>query len=103
MPVYSAVCREDEIPPGATHLVHLDGREIGLFHVGGEIYAMENTCLHAGGPLHEGTIEGTTVTCAWHQWQFDLRDGSCSLNPCVSLQTYDVRVRGGSVEIAPRR
>jgi nitrite reductase/ring-hydroxylating ferredoxin subunit len=99
MPRYRAICPESEIPPGAARRVEIDGKEIALFNVDGAFHAVEDTCLHAGGPLHEGTLEGTTVTCPWHAWRFDVATGSCNLNPMVSLTRYAVRVRGGMVEI----
>jgi len=99
MPLYRPVCREDEIPPGTGRLVEIDGKSIALFNVDGAFHAIEDTCLHAGGPLHEGKLEGTTVTCPWHEWRFDVATGRCELNPMASLARYPVRVRGGMVEV----
>lgn len=99
MPSYRPVCRADEIRPGEARLVEIDGKAIALFHAGGAFHAIEDTCLHAGGPLHEGTLHGTTVTCPWHEWRFDVSNGRCELNPMISLSCYPVRVRGGMVEI----
>ena len=103
MAEYHAVCRADELAPGEGRLVRVGGRELALFNVEGVFYALENTCLHAGGPLHEGTLEGRTVTCAWHGWEFDVCSGRCRLNPKVSLGCYPVRITEGVVEIACRR
>jgi nitrite reductase (NADH) small subunit len=99
MATYRPVCRADEIPRGTGRLVEIDGKAIALFNVGGIFHAIEDTCLHAGGPLHEGTLDGTTVTCPWHDWRFDVATGRCELNPMVSLGCFPVRVRGGMVEI----
>lgn len=99
MPAYRPVCRAEEIPPGAARLVEVDGKAIALFNVDGALHAIEDTCLHAGGPLHEGRLDGTTVTCPWHEWRFDVATGRCELNPMVSLARYPVRVRDGAVEI----
>ncbi|HEX5135565.1 MAG TPA: Rieske 2Fe-2S domain-containing protein [Planctomycetota bacterium] len=99
MAAYRAICRVDELRPGAGRLVEIDGKAIALFNVGGAFHAIEDTCLHAGGPLHEGTLEGTTVTCPWHAWRFDVATGSCELNPMVSLACYPVRVRDGMIEL----
>lgn len=96
---YSAVCRADEIAPGEARLVRVDGVEIALFNVDGAFHATEDTCLHAGGPLHEGALEKTVVTCPWHGWRFDVVTGACDLNPLVRLVRYEVRVREGVVEI----
>jgi len=79
--------------------VEIDGKAIALFHTEGGFFATEENCLHAGGPLHEGTLAGTVVTCPWHEWQFDVATGACDLNPCVRLRTYPVRIRDGMVEI----
>ncbi|MHC4135796.1 MAG: Rieske (2Fe-2S) protein [Planctomycetota bacterium] len=96
---YRAVCRAEEVAPGTGRLVEIDGKAIALFNVGETFQAMEDTCLHAGGPLHEGVLEGSIVTCPWHAWKFDVTSGRCSLNPKVTLSCYDVRVRDGMVEI----
>ena len=96
---YSPVCRADEVPPGQARLVRVEGREIALFNVGGTFHATEDTCLHAGGPLHEGTLDGPVVTCPWHSWTFDVSTGQCHLNPLVKLVRYAVRVRDGTVEV----
>jgi nitrite reductase (NADH) small subunit/3-phenylpropionate/trans-cinnamate dioxygenase ferredoxin subunit len=99
MPSYRTVCRADELAPGAGRLVEIDGKAIALFNVGGTLHAIEDTCLHAGGPLSEGQLDGTTVTCPWHEWRYDVTTGRCELNPKISLSCFPVRVRGGVVEI----
>lgn len=96
MATYTTVCRLDELPPGTSRLVR---GKVALFNAGGELYAIDDTCLHAGGPLHEGSVRGTTVTCPWHHWEFDLRDGSCALNPYHRLACYPVRVVDGEVQV----
>ena len=105
MPEYRTVCAVGELEPGGARLVVLDGKEIALFLVDGEYYAIEDNCLHAGGPLHEGRLEERTVVCPWHDWRFDLKTGACDLNPKVNLDRYPVRVRDGFIEIQyqPRR
>ena len=99
MAEYHPLCPVGALAPGQARLVTVDGKRIALFRVNGAFHAMEDTCLHAGGPLHEGTLDGTTVTCPWHQWQFDITSGRCALNPMVALTVYEVRVRDGMVEI----
>jgi nitrite reductase (NADH) small subunit/3-phenylpropionate/trans-cinnamate dioxygenase ferredoxin subunit len=96
---YRTVCRADEIEPGACRGLEIEGQTVALFNVAGTLYAVENTCLHAGGPLHEGSLEGTVVACPWHGWKFDLVEGTCDLNPTARLRLYPVRIRQGVVEI----
>ena len=96
---FRPVCRVEELAPGAGRLVEIDGKAIALFNVDGSFHAIEDHCLHAGGPLHEGRLEGRIVACPWHEWKFDVATGACDLNPKVSLHCYPVRVRDGVVEI----
>jgi nitrite reductase/ring-hydroxylating ferredoxin subunit len=49
---------------------------LALYSVGGEILCAQAFCPHLEGPLFQGTLSGTTVTCPWHQWRFDLRTGA---------------------------
>jgi nitrite reductase/ring-hydroxylating ferredoxin subunit len=96
VPVFAAA----DLAPGAGRLVRVEGKEIAVFNVGGTFRAVDDTCLHAGGPLHEGTLDGTTVTCPWHDWRFDGVDVRCEQNPTARLGCYPDRVRDGQVEIA---
>ena len=55
-----------EIPVGSIKEVQVAGTPVALANVGGKLYAINNTCLHRGGPLGQGQLEGTVVTCPWH-------------------------------------
>ena len=90
--------KKSDLGEGKGMVVNLGDNAIALFNVGGNFHAIENTCLHAGGPLHEGVLEGTTVTCPWHEWQYDVTDGSCGLHG-GGLTCYPTRVVDGVVEI----
>jgi nitrite reductase/ring-hydroxylating ferredoxin subunit/uncharacterized membrane protein len=67
----------------------------------GELHVLEDRCTHRGGPLHEGEVDGTCVTCPWHGSAFNLRDGSIVTGPASAPQpVYDVRVLPqGQVEV----
>ena len=58
---------------------------------------LENGCAHRGGPLGEGHVEGTEVTCPWHAWSFDLKTGECTTDPEMKQKTWPVKVEGGEV------
>ncbi len=94
------VAKLSEIAPGTATTVTLDGREIALFNVGGVVYALDNTCPHQGGPLAEGWIEGTMVTCPWHAWCFNLTDGKMTLGDFGSVDAFEVRVEGETVNLS---
>jgi NAD(P)H-dependent nitrite reductase small subunit len=100
MPDYIPVARLSDLPPGSCKAVEVSGRTIALFNVDGAVYALENVCLHRGGPLGEGRLEGEVVTCPWHQWQYNVRSGEMCGNPAVKVPTYPVRVEGGTVKVA---
>jgi 3-phenylpropionate/trans-cinnamate dioxygenase ferredoxin subunit len=93
----------DDLPEGTARVVHYQGDQIALFHVAGRVYATSNRCSHANGPLAEGKLEGTQVTCPWHDSKFDLLTG----NPCGGpaqrpVATYDVRIEDGAIYLAEK-
>lgn len=82
------------IPSGEGIVVEIEGKTIALFNCEGKFYATDNSCVHRGGPLGEGPLEGTTVVCPWHGWEFDVVSGACITNPKAKILTYPVRVEG---------
>lgn len=91
--------KKDEIPAGMIRELQLDGKVIALANVDGAFFAVDNTCLHRGGPLAEGELSGRSVTCPWHGWEYDVTTGKALLNPAVGVATYKVEVRGDDVYV----
>jgi len=60
------IAETKDLPPGSGTIVEAGGRTLALFNVDGTFYAIDNTCLHRGGPLGEGDLDDTIVTCPWH-------------------------------------
>lgn len=89
-----------ELQPGMGKKVEINGKEIALFNIEGQFFAMDDMCPHRGGSLSEGSCEGKVVACPWHGWQFDVTNGSCLTNPSAQQQTYEVKVQGGDVLIS---
>lgn len=89
----------DEFPEGQGRVVQVEGRPVAVFNVDGELFALDNTCKHKGGPLGEGTVRDGTVTCPWHGWQYDVSSGEKTDDPSVAVQRYDVEVRDGDVYV----
>ncbi|HXG80159.1 MAG TPA: non-heme iron oxygenase ferredoxin subunit [Methyloceanibacter sp.] len=90
----------NEIAPGTCRLVVLKGKEIVLFNVGGEFFALDNLCTHEEGPLCEGEIEGYAVTCPWHGAKFDIRTGEVLQDPAYeAVARHNVRVVSGNIEV----
>jgi len=99
MGTYVIVLKKEDLAPGSCTTVDVKGTKIALFNAGGTFYAIDNTCLHRGGPLGEGFLNGKTVTCPWHGWEYNVENGKCETTPGVSVKRYDVRVAGENVEI----
>ncbi len=94
------VASESDIPDGGCKQVECGGEPLALFNVAGKITALHSVCLHRGGPLAEGEINGDIVTGPWHGWQYDVSNGQCKTNPSVSLRCYDVKVENGEVLVS---
>lgn len=93
------VARVDEVAPGTGKVVELEDRVLAVFNVGGDFYVIDNTCLHRGGPLGEGFLDGKMVTCPWHGWEYDVSTGENSLNPSLKVNTYRTAGRDGEIKI----
>jgi nitrite reductase/ring-hydroxylating ferredoxin subunit len=78
----------------------VDGKEVAIFNVSGTFYAIDNVCLHVGGPLGEGFLEGEIVTCPLHGWQYNVATGEVILNPEMRVPTYQVKVENGKIMVA---
>ena len=81
-------------------LVEAGGHRIAVFNVGGNYYAIENTCPHRGGPLAEGMMVGEEVICPWHGSRFNVKTGSVLTPPArQGVESFPVRVAGDDVEV----
>jgi 3-phenylpropionate/trans-cinnamate dioxygenase ferredoxin subunit len=88
------------LPPGKAASFNVEGTQIALFNVGGTYYAIDDTCPHSGGPLSEGQVEGTKVTCPWHAADFDLKTGAVLSPPAFEgVRAYKVVVAGNDIQI----
>jgi nitrite reductase/ring-hydroxylating ferredoxin subunit len=86
-----------QLPPGSVMEVEAEGEFYAVCNAGGTVYAMGGTCLHHGGPLGHGTLEGCRVVCPWHLWEFDCRTGEYDRNPNLRVPTYPVRIENGEI------
>ena len=98
MAEYVRVAGTDEVKPGHGIVAEVNGKILAVFNVDGNFHVIDNTCTHRGGPLGEGDVEGSVVTCPWHGWQFDVRTGACVNNPSSKVESYQVKVDGAEVK-----
>jgi nitrite reductase/ring-hydroxylating ferredoxin subunit len=91
------VAETSDLTPGQGKVVEVGGKTVALFNAAGKFCAIDNTCLHRGGPLGEGDLDGTIVTCPWHGWRYDVTTGANAMNPAVKVACFPVSVEGSGV------
>lgn len=112
------VARSDELEEASRLLVEVEGTDIAIFRVDGELYAYANWCAHQGGPVGEGALsgkytgsfdketleteyewirDGEFLYCPWHAWEYDITTGDCLSNPRFSLPSFDVTEEDGKI------
>ena len=82
---------------GEARTVAVNGKEIALYRVNGNFYATDNACPHKGGPLGEGFLDGTVVTCPWHGWKFNIETGVSPVVSTAKVATMKTKVEGDDV------
>ena len=93
------VAKKDEVPAGTIREFAVEGKAIAVANVDGKLFAINNVCLHRGGPLGEGELAGQVVTCPWHGWRYDVTSGKVVNNPAVGVENYPIEVRGEDIFI----
>jgi 3-phenylpropionate/trans-cinnamate dioxygenase ferredoxin subunit len=106
------VARAVEVAPGHCKIVNVNGREIGVFNLNGEYFALANRCPHEGGPLCQGKIiplvqsdgpgqyrlarHQEFLRCPWHGWEFEIRTGQSWCDPkSTRARQFQVKVESG--------
>ena len=101
MAEFQKIADSKDLLPGTSMCIELDGEKVALFNVAGTVHAISDTCTHVGGPLSEGQVSESTVTCPLHGAVFDLTSGQVLGPPASSPVTcYQVRVEGNDIQIA---
>lgn len=89
----------EDLAPGTAKLLKTDAHRVALFRTDdGEVFAVDNACPHEGYPLVQGEVKGCTLTCQWHNFKFDLRNGAC-LKGDEDVRHYATRVEDGVIEV----
>ena len=109
------VATAKEIAPGERKLIKVAGREIGIFNLNGEYFALRNVCPHKGAPVCKGRQrplivaagvndvayerEGEILKCPWHLWEFDIKTGRSMHDDKLGVRAYTARREGDDVVI----
>jgi nitrite reductase (NADH) small subunit len=96
---FERAAKVTDVPAGAVHEIQVAGKAVALANVAGKFYAINNTCLHRGGPLGQGSLQDKVVTCPWHGWEYDVTSGKLVQNPSMGVACYATEVRGEEVFI----
>jgi len=111
------VAVKEDVLEGGRVVVDVEGLEIGIFRVDGRLYAWENRCAHAGGPVCQGKLMNRVVerldagkrslgddfsdqlhiVCPWHGYEYDVRTGEHPADSRARLRRIDVEEHGGEI------
>src|ERR1700747_3464782 len=98
MSEFIKVTTQSELPPSNEAREFPCGdKVICIANVNGEFSAMDNVCLHRGGPLGQGVVEKGKVVCPWHGWQWGPKNGQAGQNPAAKLNVYPNEIENGEV------
>ncbi len=90
--------KKADVPNFGKKVVTVNGQEILLVNLKGEIFACENECPHQGSPLQAGVVkDGPTLSCPRHGYKFNLKSGACQDFPEYTLKVYPIRLEGDDI------
>ena len=93
--------RLSDIPRRGARCVNTSSGRIAIFRtIADQVFAIDNRCAHKGGPLSEGIVHGTSVTCPLHNWVYDLQTGQAQRPDEGEVRTFTVEVVDGRLSMA---
>lgn len=94
------VAKVSELAQGERIFIEVDNKQIVIFNIADQYYAIGDVCTHDNGPLGDGELDGCLVICPRHGARFDVRTGKAVRLPAVRpTPTYPVKVTGNAIEI----
>ena len=97
------VCKAADIPEGRARIGLLpSGDRVAVFRMENKLSAISNACAHQNGPLGEGKIIRCLVTCPWHGYNYDVRNGRSPAPFTEKIPTYNLTIRNGDVFVDPK-
>jgi 3-phenylpropionate/trans-cinnamate dioxygenase ferredoxin subunit len=98
LPRFVKTIELSKLAPGSMAGVEVEGQQILLSNLGGEVYAVDGVCTHEESLLSKGFMTEERVVCQLHLSQFDLRTGGVQNPPAVQpLKVYNVKIQEGSI------
>ncbi len=91
----------EDIPRLGSRIVRTDTMDVAVFRTADDrVFALRDACPHKGGPLSQGIVHGTSVTCPLHNWKIDLDSGAALAPDEGCTNVFDTRVENGRVLLA---
>ncbi|HJU79562.1 MAG TPA: Rieske 2Fe-2S domain-containing protein [Nitrososphaeraceae archaeon] len=103
------LCLKTEIQKGGSKAFSISHdkskQDIAVFNVDDNFYAISNVCAHKGGPLNQGTLEKSVVTCPWHGWKYNVFNGKSPHRRGDSVNSYEIHIIGNKLylDLIPSR
>jgi nitrite reductase (NADH) small subunit len=94
---WTPLCTLEDIPHLGARVVRRDTGDIALFRNADQVFAVHDKCPHKGGPLSQGIVHGTTVTCPLHSWKIQLESGEAVAPDAGCTRAFEVKVDDGQV------
>jgi len=95
---WTEVVALEDIPVLGSRVVDTDDMQVAVFRTADDqVFAIRNACPHKGGPLSEGIVHGTSVTCPLHNWKIDLASGNALAPDEGCANTFPVKIENGQV------
>lgn len=91
------VASASDLPPGRVMEVQAGERSFALCNFNGDVYCLDGTCPHAGGPLGEGALQGEMLVCPWHGWEFNCKTGTNDSDEDLVVDQFKVVVKDGAI------
>lgn len=101
MSTWTRVCKADDIPFLEGRRVSVDGFHVAVFHTEEGFFAVGDVCPHMGGPLSDGDIAATTVSCPLHARKIEMKTGEVTNDDLSRVPTFPVKVEDGSIFLDP--
>jgi nitrite reductase (NADH) small subunit len=99
---FTLICKVTDIPLLGSRIVKREGEiDIAIFRNDqDQVFALLDKCPHKGGPLSQGIVHGTSVTCPLHAWKIGLADGEAQAPDVGCVKRFEVKVEDGYVHLA---
>ena len=100
MPTWTRIAAKSDLPAdNEVREFTIGDKVICVANIGGQYSALDNICLHRGGPLGQGVVLDGKIVCPWHGWLYDPKSGAPDARPQEHVTVYPIKVKGEEVLI----